>query len=90
MHYELCIMNYLLSLHQSCGWQRVALPAGDILVKAFSALSFLRKSPIFINRRRSGQKRLCVPILTPIGGVLYIGVAWGGLFISVRAFGDAS
>ena len=35
MHYELCIMNYLLSLHQSCGWQRVALPMGDILVKAF-------------------------------------------------------
>ncbi len=35
MHYELSIMNYFVSLHQSCGWQRVALPMGDILVKAF-------------------------------------------------------
>lgn len=37
----------------------------------------------------SSQERLRVPIST-LGGCWYIGMAWGGLFISVWAFGDAS
>ena len=81
MHYELCIMNYLLSLHQSCGWQSVALPMGDIFVKAFSALSNQRKSPVFNLYRISGHKTPVRAYTHPIGGVLYIGIAWGGLFI---------
>lgn len=66
-------MNYLLSLHQSCGWHSVALPIGDILVKAFSALSFSRNSPKFNAEGLSGHKTLMrVPINSPHRrGVIY-------------------
>ena len=90
MHYELCIMNYFVSLHQSCGWHSVVLPTGDIFVKAFSALSFSRNSPKFNAEGLSGHKTPMRAYTHPICGVLYIGVAWGGLFISAWAFGDAS
>jgi len=49
-------MNYLLSLHQSYEWQGVALPSGDILVKAFSALSLFEKIAKILISRISGYE----------------------------------
>ena len=89
MHYALCIMNYLLSLHQSCGWQRVALPAGDIFRKRFSFI-LIRKFAKILFRRINSEIALSCRISTPRQGVRDISIRRGsGLFISERAFGDA-
>ena len=56
-----------------------------------SALSFTRNSPKFYARRVSRVNALTCRISTPRQGVRDISIRRGsGLFISCRAFGDAS
>lgn len=49
-----------------------------------------KKSPLLLTEGRAAIRSCCAYTSTPIGGWCCIsGTAWGGLFVSVMAFGDA-
>ena len=81
MHYELCIMNYLLSLHQSCGWQSVALPAGDILVKAFQLYPFYENRQFSLTEGEA-VKNVYACLYSPLrrGAIYRCSVGWAVYF----------
>ena len=57
-------------------------------MKAFRFI-LIRKFAKNLSQKDMRSKTPSLAYTHPVGGVLYIGMAWGGMFISVRAFGDA-